>query len=729
MIARVALAAGIALAVVAPSPSLAAPGWLASAPVTPEGSLDFQMGMTPGGAVTAVWMGSESGHPAIRTTMRPPGGAFTPARTISQGVGDNGTPSLAVAPSGTALAAWAQKNAQGAWVVQAAVRSPAGDWSAAEPVSTATTADPTPVAAIADSGELFVGWIQPTVTRPQVRVARRLPGGSWPATPDDVSLASDTASEPHLAVDAQGNATALWLQLPGGSGTTQVIATSSRAANDQWTTPVPLTPVEASGTASVPDLATSRAGRVAAIWYRYGLTRVESADHAFGAPWSAVTKAGNPSHYASDRPEIEVDGTGTATASWSDGSGIQATRLSPSGTWPATTTPLSSGVFADAFAPQVAGSPDGLTLVAWRAQDIFNASHLQAATRTLTGSWSPAQDLGASASRIQRIVDGVDDQGNGIVLWYSAAGMQSRVYDVGGPDLLDLSVPAGGSAGQALGFSVNPRDRWSAVSSTTWDFGDGATATGPQASHAFAEGVYTVRVTSADALGNTASATRTVAVGPPPPPPPAIKPLLTSGTGSITARFKRSAITGKSSVTVAGALNVARRLAVVLNGPMRPAGKRADAALGSFDASAGSFSRTLTLPKAVAKKLLPGAYELRVSGADVAATWRANLRRPADGVVLSKKMSTSRKGLTLSSVSRAKQLWATFNFAPGAGTTKKLTVRWFSPAKQRPVGTFPVQGAHPFSFWKNAHGLAKGTWRAVLMAGKAQVSTLSIKVG
>jgi hypothetical protein len=330
MIARLTLAAAIAVAV-APSASLAAPGWLAAAPVSPGGSPDFKMDVTPGGAVTVVWVGTESGHQAILTTMRQPGGGFTPSTSISQDPGDVGAPSLAVAPSGTALAVWAQKNAQGVWVVRAAVRSPAGSWSAAQPVSTATSADPTPVAAIADSGEMFVGWVQPTVTRPQLLVSRRLPGGSWPVTPDNVSSASDTASEPHLVVDAQGNATALWLQpelIDGGSGATAlVVAASSRAANGQWTSPPDqLTEAVATGTASVPDLATSPAGRVAAIWYRYGLNKVESADHAFGAPWSAVTKAGNPSRYASDRPEIAVDGTGTATATWSDGSGIQATR-------------------------------------------------------------------------------------------------------------------------------------------------------------------------------------------------------------------------------------------------------------------------------------------------------------------------------------------------------------------------------------------------------------------
>jgi len=74
-------------------------------------------------------------------------------------------------------------------------------------------------------------------------------------------------------------------------------------------------------------------------------------------------------------------------------------------------------------------------------------------------------------------------------------------------------------------MSATATDRWSGVS-FTWDFGDGATASGGGVSHAYgAPGVYTAVVRATDAAGNSSSVSRTIQVSnptpPPPPPPPA----------------------------------------------------------------------------------------------------------------------------------------------------------------------------------------------------------------
>jgi hypothetical protein len=83
-------------------------------------------------------------------------------------------------------------------------------------------------------------------------------------------------------------------------------------------------------------------------------------------------------------------------------------------------------------------------------------------------------------------------------------------------------VPSSGAPGESLAFSVSPLDVWSSVAGTTWSFGDGGTATGTTASHAFpAPGGYDVTVNSMDSLGNTSSATRQVGITAPPAVPPA----------------------------------------------------------------------------------------------------------------------------------------------------------------------------------------------------------------
>jgi PKD repeat protein len=60
-------------------------------------------------------------------------------------------------------------------------------------------------------------------------------------------------------------------------------------------------------------------------------------------------------------------------------------------------------------------------------------------------------------------------------------------------------------------------DRWSGAT-LSWNFGDGATATGVALSHAYgAPGVYTVTTTATDGAGNPASTTRTIQISNPPP--------------------------------------------------------------------------------------------------------------------------------------------------------------------------------------------------------------------
>ncbi|HJS93253.1 MAG TPA: PKD domain-containing protein [Solirubrobacteraceae bacterium] len=78
-----------------------------------------------------------------------------------------------------------------------------------------------------------------------------------------------------------------------------------------------------------------------------------------------------------------------------------------------------------------------------------------------------------------------------------------QVYDDGGP----VSFDASGSS-----------DAGASITSYAWDFGDGATAQGPTASHAYTTpGTYLVRLTVTDSLGQVDTATATVTVLDEPP--------------------------------------------------------------------------------------------------------------------------------------------------------------------------------------------------------------------
>src|SRR5690349_7578888 len=78
----------------APAPARASPTWVQPVPVMAENPTLPQLAVTPAGEVTLVWQGTDGGQPAIRMTVRAPGGAYAAPSTISRGTTDVGPPSL-----------------------------------------------------------------------------------------------------------------------------------------------------------------------------------------------------------------------------------------------------------------------------------------------------------------------------------------------------------------------------------------------------------------------------------------------------------------------------------------------------------------------------------------------------------------------------------------------------------------------------------------------------------
>ncbi|HMJ02162.1 MAG TPA: PKD domain-containing protein, partial [Conexibacter sp.] len=90
------------------------------------------------------------------------------------------------------------------------------------------------------------------------------------------------------------------------------------------------------------------------------------------------------------------------------------------------------------------------------------------------------------------------------------------------PAISSLAGPAGGSPGQLLAFGGEVSDVWGPVSST-WAFGDGATAAGPSAGHAYAApGSFVASLAATDAAGNSATRSALVDVAAPDETPPRI---------------------------------------------------------------------------------------------------------------------------------------------------------------------------------------------------------------
>jgi hypothetical protein len=420
------------------------------------------------GDAVAVWSGNLGAGTRVRSSFRSVAGAWQPPIDLSATGQIISGPDVAIDPHGNAMAMWADNSG-----VRAAYRPAGSTWKAPTTVSTLTSAWG-PEVQMDESGRAIAVWTVGTANGPHLYGTRQNSSGVW-EKPVHVSPPGFSVSGYDLAVDPAGNATVVYSSsFDDGSGTpTGSVHASFRPMGNTWLGGDQISAV--GDDADTPHIALDPHGNAIASWRNASAGSVEAAFRPVGGSFGAPAELGRPGTFTS--PNVAFDAEGNAIAVWASlGDGTRAAhRPAASGIWQ-TPVYVSSGL---AFAPEVA----------------------------------------------------LDDQGNAVAAWQWLASLrngglttvQAAGFDAAGPTLDALSIPSSGLVGHSLSFNVTPNDVWSTLGVTSWDFGDGGTATGTNAAHHEYQsaGTYTVRVSSIDGLGNTSTESRTVDVSAPPGSAPA----------------------------------------------------------------------------------------------------------------------------------------------------------------------------------------------------------------
>jgi hypothetical protein len=285
----------------------------------------------------------------------------------------------------------------------------------------------------------------------------------------DISEPGEHAGSPHVVLDSEGNATAVWDRW---NGTDTVVESAYRPAGEGWGAPVDLSEPELEGEvvlgahdAQSPQIAVDRNGDVTVLWERYAGTKIvlQSVDRPAGGSWTSPIDIGEVNLGAAPEPWVAVDWEGNATAVWKKGEVIQSAFRPYAGSW-GTPIPISTG---ESFVPQAAmdargdatavwmhfdgtryvvesayrpeggkwespslvsqpgewaGNPHvaldaaGDSLVAWRGED-EGEEFVRAAYRPVGGSWGQPYDVSTEGEHVQEVRDAVDPEGNAIVAW------------------------------------------------------------------------------------------------------------------------------------------------------------------------------------------------------------------------------------------------------------------------------------------------------------------------
>ncbi len=352
----------------------AGPGWLGVEPVDGEATgsaTDHQVDVGADGSAVAIWSGFEGdgldarGH--IWANRFAANTGWSGASLLE--VNDMDTarfPHVAVDPAGNAVAVWIQfENRLNVWGNRF---MPGSGWMAAELVETNDGGASNPRVAIDPSGTAVAVWAQSDGTRSNIWANRFTPGEGW-RTAELVEINNaGSASNPHVSMDSNGNAVAVWTQ---SDGIRSNVWANRFTPNEGWSTAALIEMV--SGNAGAARVTVNPGGNALAIWTLSDGARFNiwanrfTPTEGWGTAELIEMGAGD-----ANNPQVAVDPNGNGLAVWQQSDGqrtsIWANRFNATSGW-GTAELIEINNAGDAENPQVALSPRGTAVAVWEQSD------------------------------------------------------------------------------------------------------------------------------------------------------------------------------------------------------------------------------------------------------------------------------------------------------------------------------------------------------------------------
>ncbi len=349
-----------------------------------------------------------------------------PATNLSDDLGDAYAPQVAVGGDGATTVVWTRSDGPN-FIVQAKTR-PAGSSTFGAAVNlSATGRDATdPQVAVGADGATTVVWKGNIGSNYIVQASTRPAGSSTFDPVVDLSALGGNAVDPQLAVAVDGATTVVWAH---SDGSTFIIQARTRAAGSVTFDPVVDLSAEGEG-AYNPQVAIAVDGATTVVWslsdgFTYSIVqaRTRPAGSGTGTFGIAENLSALGQHAGSQQVAVAVDGATTVVFRQSGGSNdIVQARTRPAGGAFAVAVNLSlSAAGQHADSPQVAVAVDGATTVVWHRWNGFN-DIVQASTRPAGGAFAAAENLSAlgQSAGSQQVAVAVD--GATTVVWTRSTG-------------------------------------------------------------------------------------------------------------------------------------------------------------------------------------------------------------------------------------------------------------------------------------------------------------------
>jgi hypothetical protein len=283
------------------------------------------------------------------------------------------------------------------------------------------------------NGNAIAVWMQSDGTARSVYANHYVPGTGW----GNARLVENKAGDvyyPHVAMDANGNAMAVWHQHEGSdtSSATGVYASRYDAGTDTWQAPQLIDNV--SGWAYRTQVAMDPNGNAIAVWDQDGGSTYNVYANRFDATsgtWGSAQEIENSSLSYAVMPHVAMDANGNAIAVWFNGDGssydIYANRYVYGSGWGASPTLLDSGV-GSATSPRVAMDPAGNAMAVWR-QDDGSTYYRTFTNRYVLGTgWTGDTMIQPASGDVNYPDVASDPNGNFVAIWWQNDGSAYNIY-------------------------------------------------------------------------------------------------------------------------------------------------------------------------------------------------------------------------------------------------------------------------------------------------------------
>ena len=279
-----------------------------------------QIAVDASGNAIAVWQQYDGVRVNTRANRYTAGVGWGTPQRITTSTQDEQGHKLAVDPAGNMLVVWQQREplCYSVW----ANRYTAGSgWGTAQVIENNDTStggcDSEPDIAVDANGNAIAVWSQSTPATPASIVANRYTAGvGWGTVQLIETDNAGGAIGARIAFDASGNALAVWDR---GDGARSNIWSNRYTAGVGWGT-AQLIETDITGVMFVPRIAVDPSGNALAVWQRNATngtqTNIGVNRYTAGAGWGTAQALTNDPAGVAWRPHIAMDASGNAIAVW-----------------------------------------------------------------------------------------------------------------------------------------------------------------------------------------------------------------------------------------------------------------------------------------------------------------------------------------------------------------------------------------------------------------------------